>query len=122
MSSDQLKINLNPIQFSNQEMLLAEHGELSAVVFNYPSGVKAIRLKNALGNLVMLPFQGQQIWDANMCGRRLTMKSMFDQPYPTQDFLSTFGGFLLHCGATAMGVPVPEDKHPLHGELPNAHY
>jgi hypothetical protein len=50
------------------------------------------------------------------------MKSMFDQPYPTRDFLSTYGGFLLHCGATAMGSPAAEDHHPLHGELPNAPY
>jgi len=70
----------------------------------------------------MLPYQGQQIWDATLRGRRLTMKSMFDQPYPTRDFLSTYGGFLLHCGATAMGVPGSEDNHPLHGELHNAPY
>jgi hypothetical protein len=57
-----------------------------------------------------------------MCGRRLIMKSMFDQPYPTREFLSTFGGFLLHCGATAIGSPSPLDTHPLHGELPNAPY
>ncbi|MEZ4638851.1 MAG: DUF4432 family protein [Caldilineaceae bacterium] len=47
---------------------------------------------------------------------------MFDQPYPTQSYLHTYGGFLIHCGATRMGVPGPEDDHPLHGELPNAAY
>jgi hypothetical protein len=94
----------------------------TASSFRYQSGVCALRLKNALGELVTLPFQGQQIWDATLCGRRLTMKSMFDQPYPVRDFLSTFGGFLLHCGATAMGVPGANDAHPLHGELPNAPY
>ena len=122
MALSLLRINLDPKQFSQREKLLTESGELSASVFCFPSGVQAIRLKNALGNLVVLPFQGQQIWDAFMHGRRLTMKSMFDQPYPTRDFLSTFGGFLLHCGATAMGVPGPEDKHLLHGELSNAPY
>jgi len=50
------------------------------------------------------------------------MKSMFDAPNPTRDYLQTYGGFLLHCGATAMGVPTGEDAHPLHGELPNAPY
>jgi hypothetical protein len=118
----QTTLHLTQEQFSTKETLLAEHGELAASAFRYPSGVCALRLKNALGELVMLPFQGQQIWDATLRGRQLTMKSMFDQPYPTRDFLSTFGAFMLHCGATAMGVPGPNDKHPLHGELHNAPY
>lgn len=113
---------LTPEQFTSHETSLAESGELSASIFCYPSGVCALRLKNSLGELVLLPYQGQQIWDATMRGRRLTMKSMFDQPYPTREFLSTYGGFLLHCGVTAMGSPGPEDTHPLHGELPNAPY
>ena len=115
-------IHLSPEQFPPQETWLAKRGELTASIFCFPSGVHALRLKNAAGELVLLPYQGQQIWDATMCGRRLTMKSMFDQPYPTRDFLSTYGGFLVHCGATAMGSPGPEDTHPLHGELPNAPY
>lgn len=118
----QTTLHLASEQFPHQETLLAESGELSASIFRYPSGVCALRLKNSLGELILLPYQGQQIWDATMRGRRLTMKSMFDQPYPTRDFLSTYGAFLLHCGATAMGVPGPDDTHPLHGELPNAPY
>jgi hypothetical protein len=70
----------------------------------------------------MLPFQGQQIWSAAFDGRELTMRSMFAEPVPTRDYLSTYGAFLVHCGLTAMGVPGPEDRHPLHGELPNAPY
>ena len=50
------------------------------------------------------------------------MKSMFSEPQPTQVYLETYGGFLIHCGATAMGVPTRDDTHPLHGELPNAPY
>jgi len=69
-----------------------------------------------------LPFQGQQVWSAEFGGRNLTMKSMFAEPRPTREYLHTYGGFLLHCGATAMGVPTKEDTHPLHGELPNAPY
>ncbi|MCI0527535.1 MAG: DUF4432 family protein, partial [Nitrospira sp.] len=74
------------------------------------------------GQLVMLPFQGQQIWSAGFDGRDLTMRSMFSQPYPTREFLHTFGGFLQHCGATGAGGPSKDDTHPLHGELPNAPY
>lgn len=116
------KLHLNDRQFLEKETLLLEQGEFSVYLFRYASGVCAVRLKNARGELIGLPFQGQQIWDATFDGRRLTMKSMFDQPYPTRDFLATYGGFLLHCGATAMGAPGPHDQHPLHGELPNAPY
>ena len=116
------KIHLTPSQFNEKESPLVEYGELTASTFRYPSGVCAIRLKNSLGELVILPFQGQHIWEAAFRGRRLTMKSMFAQPYPTREFLATFGGFLQHCGALAMGSPGPHDTHPLHGELPNAPY
>ena len=115
-------IHLTPAQFSEKETVLVEKGEFTASTYRFASGVCALRLKNSLGELVLLPYQGQQIWSANMRGRELTMKGMFNQPYPTRDFLSTYAAFLLHCGATAMGVPGPEDKHPLHGELPNAPY
>ena len=118
----QTTLHLAPEQFTHREILLADRGELSASVFRFDSGVCALRLKNGLGELVLLPYQGQQIWDARMRGRRLTMTSMFDQPVPTRDFLASYGGFLLHCGATAMGVPGADDRHPLHGELHSAPY
>ncbi len=115
-----IRIHLRPEQFTEHPFHVAEYGPLRATAFRFPSGVAGLRLENELGHLVMLPFQGQQIWSAHFRGRELTMRSMFDQPWPTQDYLRTYGGFLLHCGATRMGVPGPEDDHPLHGELPNA--
>lgn len=116
------KFSLTPQLFSEKEKPLAEHGRLAASAFRFDSGVCGLRLKNDQGELVLLPFQGQQIWAAKFGGRNLTMKSMFTEPRPTQTYLETYGGFLLHCGATAMGVPTEEDSHPLHGELPNAPY
>ncbi|MCB9138430.1 MAG: DUF4432 family protein [Caldilineaceae bacterium] len=115
-------VHLTPAMFEVKERTLVEDGELRASVFRYDSGVAGLRLSNRAGELVLLPFQGQQIWSATFGGRNLTMKSMFDQPYPTQNYLQTYGGFLIHCGFTAMGVPAAEDSHPLHGELPNAPY
>jgi hypothetical protein len=109
-------------QFGWRERTVLQAGELTATGLRFESGVAGLRLENGAGELVMLPFQGQQIWSAGFLGRQLAMKSMFDQPRPTRDYLATYGGFLLHCGATAMGVPGPEDAHPLHGELPNAPY
>jgi hypothetical protein len=116
------RISLSPAMFEDKERLLVEHGQLTASTFRFESGVAALRLRNGLGELVLLPFQGQQIWSASMGGRTLTMKSMFEQPRPTQVYLDTYGAFLIHCGMTAMGVPAAGDTHPLHGELPNARY
>jgi hypothetical protein len=115
-------INLQPYFFREAEKELAKFAGLTASTFLFNSGVCGLRLVNQVGQLVLLPFQGQQIWQAEFYGRPLTMKSMFDQPYPTTAYLHTYGGFLIHCGATAMGVPTEKDSHPLHGELPNAPY
>ena len=122
MSLCKATIHLHPSFFSEAERPLVEHEGLTASTFLYPSGVHGLRLANELGHLIVLPYQGQQIWDARFLGRTLTMRSMFDQPYPTSEYLRTYGGFLLHCGVTAMGVPAAGDSHPLHGELPNARY
>jgi hypothetical protein len=120
LMSWQTTINLQPYFFSEAEKPLAEYAGLSASAFLYPTGVAGLRVTNQVGQIEMLPFQGQQIWDAVFHGRTLTMKSMFDMPYPTTEYLHTYGGFLVHCGVTAMGVPEAKDSHPLHGELPNA--
>jgi len=115
-------IHLSPRVFAERDRPLVEHGPLIASSFRYESGVAGLRLNNELGELVILPFQGQQIWSARFDGRDLAMRSMFNQPNPTRAYLETYGGFLVHCGATAMGVPAGPDTHVLHGELPNAPY
>jgi hypothetical protein len=122
MARPETTIHLEPAWFGSRKRTLVEHGVLSASGFRFETGVCGLELANDLGHLVLLPFQGQQIWEAVFGGRTLTMVSMFDAPRPTREYLETYGGFLLHCGATAMGVPSGEDTHPLHGELPNAPY
>ncbi len=122
MTVETSRIYLKPHFFREKESLLVEYGSLQAYIFRYESGVCALRLKNELGELVMLPFQGQQIWSAEFYGRKLTMRSMFDWPRDTRQYLENYGAFFLHCGATAMGGPSKDDTHPLHGELPNAPY
>lgn len=117
-----MKLYLTPEFFGQPEKRLIESGGLSAATFRFSSGVCGLRLANEMGELVLLPFQGQQVWSAAFGGRNLTMRSMFSEPRPGVPFLETFGGFLQHCGAIAMGGPSPKDTHPLHGELPNAHY
>ncbi len=115
-------IHLQKDAFSPFERILVEHGGMTASSFLYPTGVHALRIRNRRGEMVLLPFQGQQIWSARFDGRELTMRSMFTQPRATRTYLENYGGFLLHCGFTAMGVPTAGDSHPLHGELPNAPY
>jgi hypothetical protein len=118
----QTQIDLIPTQFAEKERSLATFGPLTASGYTFPSGVAAVRLRSDVGEVTVLPFQGQQIWSLSFGGRNLTMRSMFDQPYPTREFLHTFGGFLQHCGVTGVGGPSAGDTHPLHGELPNAPY
>lgn len=118
----QTTIHLQPDFFDTAETVLADLGELTAHAFRYRSGVCGLRLTNAVGHMVVLPFKGQQIWRLTLGGRELAMHSMFEEPTASVEYLHTYGAFMVHCGFTTMGVPTGEDKHPLHGELPNAAY
>lgn len=115
-----VRIELFRSHFEDKERQLVESGELSVSTFRYASGIEAMRVGNARGEIIILPFKGQQIWRAVFDGRDLTMRSMFDEPVDTTVYLETYGAFMIHCGLTGLGAPGPEDSHPLHGELPNA--
>lgn len=115
-----MRIDLHASMFSEKERPLCQFGAVSVTTFQYDSGIAALRVKNARGEIVVLPYQGQQIWRAGFDGRDLTMRSMFDEPVATRVYLETYGAFMIHCGITGLGAPGPEDTHPLHGELPNA--
>lgn len=117
-----MKLFLHKSFFGESERLLIQAGAFSVTSFLYSTGVAALRVKNEKGELIWLPFKGQQIWRASFCGRDLTMKSIFPEPADTPDFDASYGCFLLHCGMTAMGNPAPEDTHPQHGELPSIQY
>lgn len=122
MMTSPVSIELDERTFDTSEKLLAKAGSFRVSAFRYSSGVAALRVQNGAGTAILLPFQGQQVWDAEFLRRRLTMHSMFDEPQPTRDYLRTYGAFFIHCGGTSMGNPAPEDTHPLHGELPNIPY
>ena len=118
--SDTAEIDLAAVRFPRQTVSLLQTSGMTVEAFRYSTGVKAIRIVTPAGTVVVLPFKGQQVWDATFRGRRLTMTSIFDEPQATTDYLSTYGAFLLHCGIAAIGAPGAGDNHPLHGELPNA--
>ena len=81
-----------------------------------------LRLTARRGEIVVLPFHGQQIWDARFDGRRLTMKSVFDEPLQHVEYTRNYGGYLVHCGLSGLGAPSSQDRHPVHGDLPHAAY
>jgi len=116
------KVRIEESFFTECEQTILEYDGMSATLFTYPGGVRAVRISTNRGHIVVLPYMGQQIWDAVMDGRRLTMGSMFSYPKCTDFFLHTYGCFMMHCGAFRMGGPGPEDNHALHGELPCAQY
>ena len=116
------KVRIQEEYFNGREHTLLEYDGMSATLFDYPSGVHAVRIDSDRGHIVVLPYMGQQIWDAVIDGRRLTMGSMFTYPKNTDFFLNSYGCFMMHCGAFRMGGPGPKDNHALHGELPCARY
>lgn len=115
-----VRIELRDTMFGEMEQPLVEMGGFRVSTFRYSTGVAAVKLANGRGHLIILPFKGQQIWRCVMDGHDLSMKSMFDEPIETRNYLETYGAFFIHCGMSVMGVPGPDDKHPLHGEMPNA--
>ena len=116
------RIALEKCVFSESKKTIVDFDNLKAFSFVYRSGVRAVKLQNEIGYIIVLPYKGQMIWDAAFDGRTLTMKSLFPEPRQASFFLDTYGNFLHHCGALRMGCPSSEDDHQLHGELPYADY
>lgn len=116
------KIQLRKFPYPDGSIGLIDDENFTAKIEVTDEGVHLLKIDSDRIKLQILPFQGQQIWSASIDGRDLTMKSLVTVPVPTTDYLRNYGGFLVHCGATAMGGPSKEDTHPLHGELPNAPY
>lgn len=117
------KIYLKESFFGEGESTLVSNATLSAKLFTYSTGVRAVRISNARGSFVVLPYMGQMVWSCEFDGRNLTMKSIYDEPQQVVDvYGESYGCFLMHCGLTAMGNATPEDTHKPHGEIPAAKY
>ncbi len=116
------RFNLFHHHFSEDEKEIVSIGRIKVSGFRYRSGISALRVLNSRGEVIILPFHGQQVWDAKFDERCIKMQTAVREPKDTQDFLLNMGGFLFHCGMSAMGSPGPEDDHPIHGELVNAKY
>lgn len=118
----QNKFYLSKEMFTEREKLILENGNMKAYTFLFSTGICGVRVENENGYIVVLPYQGQQIWRASFLGHDLVMRTAFEEPRTPETYLSTYGGFLLHCGINAMGAPSKEDTHPQHGEIPNVEY
>ena len=120
--SDKGTVVLKKGFFMEAEKPFSSYGGLRVSTFCYESGVRAVKVANERGYIIVLPYKGQQIWDAVFGGRSLVMKTLFPEPRKASFFLDSYGCLMMHCGALKMGCPGPEDDHPLHGELPYADY
>jgi hypothetical protein len=117
-----MEVSLRKNDFIDKARTFIDLDSLKATLFLYESGVHGVKIANENGHIIVLPFKGQQIWNAFFYGRYLNMKTMYQQPKNTDFFLNTYGCFVMHCGPLRMGCPGPEDDHILHGELPYADY
>ncbi|WP_305814852.1 DUF4432 domain-containing protein [Photobacterium leiognathi] len=107
-------------QFSKTKTRIAQSEHFDIHTFIYNSGVHVGEIQNSKGRLVILPFMGQMIWDAEFLGTDLCMKNMFSEPKPAKTIVETYGCFAFHGGMLRMGCPTPQDDHVLHGEMPCA--
>jgi len=115
-----MTIYLRQSFFSDKEKLLLETDDIKVSIFNYESGVEAVRICSISWEMIWLPFLGQQVWDFSVHGRSIKMDSPVHTPSRGLSYLENYGAMLLHCGISGMGNPSALDTHPLHGELPAA--
>lgn len=99
---------------------LLASGSMRVTAFRYPSGVEGLRIENERGHLVVLPYMGQMVWQAEFDGVDLTMGNAFEMPRPATSIVQTYGCLAFHSGLLSNGCPSPQDTHPLHGEMPCA--
>jgi hypothetical protein len=106
--------------FEAKERGVLDFAGMSASLWRYDTGVEAIRLSNARGHIIALPYMGQIVWSAVFDGVELAMQSMFAEPRPANVIVETYGCLAYHAGLLRNGVPSREDNHALHGEMPCA--
>lgn len=115
------KICLYPHFFSERERPIYESENFSAYLFRYDSGVEAVKLCNSLGHIVVLPYDGQMIWDAVFYGQSIKMRTNYTQPKRVAEFFDIDGCYLMHCGPRRI-CDMNHKFGLVHGELPLARY
>lgn len=103
--------------FTEHPRILIQSSNFTVTAFRYASGVQGLKVANSRGHLVLLPWLGHMIWDAQFDGHDLKIRSMFHQPKAAKEVVESYGCFAFHSGLLANGCPSSEDNHPLHGEM-----
>lgn len=111
------RVQLSRALFGERERTFLETGDITISLFRYETGIEAVRLANALGHVVVLPYLGQIVWDVTFAGVHMTMGSMFAAPRPAKTIVETYGCYAFHSGLLRNGVPGPQDTHQPHGEM-----
>ena len=111
------RLPLRREQFHETPSTLLQNDEFHVELFRYPAGVEAVRIRNSRGTVIVLPFYGQMVWDAQFDGHTMTMGNSFKQPLLSSSIIDTYGCFAFHSGLLANGCPAADDDHPLHGEM-----
>ena len=120
MADEDVVVSLRQPSFGEKEREAVGFRGLSASLFRFDTGVEAVRLSNARGAVVVLPYMGQIVWSAVFDGVELAMRSMFREPRPAETIVETYGCLAYHAGLLRNGVPSPAETHALHGEMPCA--
>ena len=118
--NDEVRVALPRAVFGERERDAVVAPGLTASVFRFDTGVEAIRLGNARGHVVILPYMGQMVWSAEFDGVPLAMTSLFAAPRPARTIVETYGCLAFHSGILRNGVPGVGDSHAPHGEAPCA--
>ncbi|MCG3884837.1 aldose 1-epimerase family protein [Photobacterium leiognathi] len=112
-----IKILLHKELFSSEKKEILSSKSFDVYAFKYSTGIEAIEIKNAKGRIVVLPFMGQMIWEAEFLGVNMCMENMFSEPRKATNIIETYGCFAFHSGLLRNGCPGDTDDHPLHGEF-----
>jgi Domain of unknown function (DUF4432) len=114
------RFNLHHGMFGDQPWELAIADDVTITTQRLPDGIEVLRVAGPRLTLEILPFRGQQIWQAWVDGQPIGMRGMTAHPRAGQTILESLGAFVFHCGLLGIAAPGPDDDHPLHGELPLA--
>ncbi len=115
-----IRIDLPRSAFNDRATRVAQTGDTVVTAGRLPNGLETLRIVMPRMELLVLPFRGQQVWQAWVDGRPIGMRGMTEDPRDGATLLESFGAFLFHCGLLGTAAPGLEDDHPLHGELPLA--
>ena len=90
---------------------MLSNNDFTVFGFKYESGIEAIKICNKKGFIIVLPFYGQIIWDAEFGKHSLKMKNMFSEPKFGNSIVDPYGCFAFHSGLIRNGCPLLEHDH-----------